>query len=43
VFGLIAEPQGLFGLLDDLYVGGDTAAPVDAVLDHSTTTLSLIE
>ena len=30
-----AQAQGLFGLLDDLDVGGDAAAPVDAVLDHS--------
>ena len=30
-----AEAQGLLGLLDDLDVGGDAAAPVDAVRDHS--------
>ncbi|KUL57949.1 hypothetical protein ADL28_19380 [Streptomyces violaceusniger] len=37
------EAERLFGLLDDLQIGGDAAAPVDAVLDHpSITTLSLI-
>ncbi|GAA3505919.1 hypothetical protein GCM10019016_130330 [Streptomyces prasinosporus] len=41
--GQQAQADRLLGLLDDLDVGGHAAAPVDAVVDHSATTLSLIE